>query len=1009
MAIKKYTCPPQPASGAGTFSDDLVGFQLAQGGGFTQGNFTFSNRVTEKTNRTFNTGVFSDPISLEGLNINDINQSKAIFENNFKVYPNFDLSQITNFTLYGSMVKRISSSIEKIINYFPAAIESLTYGSDYTTGNTATNISYDASSNQTRMDFKVSRLRNPFEIDFTVNAARNLSLREVQVSNLRNLTDYAGKYSLYIYDKIFPLVRIVPTTSLTSGVLTVYVKGNATNGTNYTSDNIVIRPNDYEVNKITIETFDEVEKFLLNTNTSPKYTAVFNLPQMSDDGNYYTVTQNLTWPVFGLWNLDIITPEFTSYLTQLNNISQTFDSYKTNLIARFFVTDAFLEFDTNDQKISKLLQIYGRSFDETKKFIDALAYMNSVHYNVGNDIPSQLLKNLAQTLGWNIKMSPISNEDFLQSVFGDKDGQASDFSGVDKPPTPDELNYQFYRNVVLNSAYLFKSKGTRKSCEILLRLIGAPDAIVEFNEHVYLADQRINMTQFDKQFASISGGTYLDQIPVYDPNYVFNFQGVNYSGYTVETNYYDVNITREEYPVDNEGLPTAPEDTEDYFFQLGSGWFEQTPEHRGIELPDTSNSVFTGQNPDYQTTLKAYTYGQDYLDRFRHLPFTNLGYRLIRQGDNNKSWVTNEVGLRQNLEGGYNARYFTTNERLVLNAKNVDLFLNPAQGILYDVWYMSREFDYPIPNTGLSNFPSGVGFGLPFIFTGIQYPSRGGIDWTVINPQPKNKTFFEFAQTFWQNMINVRNRQFSSGGGKFAYPTLSSIFWKYLESENLAGLTNNNFSYKTLTEYVNGLGTYWIRLVEQMVPATTIWIGGVKYENSIFHRQKFAWRRQGGCQIVPVPCKPCKLTTSIFDYDCPLQEVTCDVYPWGNVPQINSFSSVLNYMFNQYLTSIGKTQSDYNMNSLITTWFVDINLNNSITIQNEFFNGFGLSTPISSPTNTMWETALQNALDDLKNYGYDYYLTEDDTVVIYNSICSLNESDVNISINVGINYEISCE
>ena len=40
MAIKKYTCPPQPASGAGTFSDDLVGVQLVQGGGFTQGNFT---------------------------------------------------------------------------------------------------------------------------------------------------------------------------------------------------------------------------------------------------------------------------------------------------------------------------------------------------------------------------------------------------------------------------------------------------------------------------------------------------------------------------------------------------------------------------------------------------------------------------------------------------------------------------------------------------------------------------------------------------------------------------------------------------------------------------------------------------------------------------------------------------------------------------------------------------------------------------------------------------------
>jgi hypothetical protein len=40
-------------------------------------------------------------------------------------------------------------------------------------------------------------------------------------------------------------------------------------------------------------------------------------------------------------------------------------------------TGALTEFDTPDRKFEKLLQIYGRSFDETKKFINALAYMNS--------------------------------------------------------------------------------------------------------------------------------------------------------------------------------------------------------------------------------------------------------------------------------------------------------------------------------------------------------------------------------------------------------------------------------------------------------------------------------------------------------------------------------------------------------------------------------------------------------------------------------------------------------
>ena len=97
------------------------------------------------------------------------------------------------------------------------------------------------------------------------------------------------------------------------------------------------------------------------------------------------------------------------------------DRYKTNLISRFLVTGSFKDFDTGDQKMEKVLQIYGRSFDETKKFVDGLAYINSVNYNPKDDIPSVLLKNLAQTLGFDTNISPITEDDFLTSVFGTKE------------------------------------------------------------------------------------------------------------------------------------------------------------------------------------------------------------------------------------------------------------------------------------------------------------------------------------------------------------------------------------------------------------------------------------------------------------------------------------------------------------------------------------------------------------------------------------------------------------
>ena len=1005
MAIKKYTCPPQSATGAGTFSDNLVGLQLVAGGGLTQGNFEFTTSTNEKTNRTFNTGTFSEPINLNSLGIESINQSKTIVENNFKVYPNFDLTQVTNFTMYGSMVKRMSASITTIISYFPGALESTFMGTNYITGPTANNILYSKTNNETSFDLDLSRLRNPFDIDFTVNSTRNLQLKEIQVSSLRDMRVEYLKYSLYYKGVGYNVVGIVPTTSLTSGTLKLYVYGNPFSGKTFTNDDLVIRPNDLEVNKVFNENLDEVENFLLNRNVSPKYTATFKVPKEAEDGSYYIQNTNISWPLYGEWNIDIITKSFETYITTINNISESFDLYRTNLVSRFLTTGAFKEFDTPDQKVEKVLQIYGKSFDDVKKYITALSYMTSVNYNVGNDIPSQLLKNLAQTLGWNINISPISETELLTSVFGTTNNNASVYPGISQQQTPDELNYQYYRNLILNSAFLFKSKGTRKSIEILMRLIGAPEALVEFNEYVYLADQKINLSQFDTQFAQISGGTYVQQIPILEAGNIFSIFGQTYTGFTTTGDIQDVNITLDEYPMDEYGYPTTPINSESYFFQMGSGWFEQTPQHRAPENIDLTNSVFVGNNPNYQTVLLPYSYGQEYLNRYRKFPFMDLGYTLRETIDNNKSWVNNEIGIRTNLDGNFNARYYVSDERLVLNVKNVDLFLNPAQGIAYDIWYMSQQYNYPIPNEGLNYVPPTPCDPKPY----SPYPSRGGVDWTEINPQPKRKTFFEFAQTFWLNTINVRNRQYSSNGKTGGYPTLESIFWRYLQSNETIGIPNDNFTYKTMMEYVNGLGDYWIRLVEQMVPATTIWNTGVRLENSIFHRQKFVWRRQEGCQLIKIPCKPCSITSGLFSHDCPLETVECPIYPWTNHPTITNFNGVLGQLMTNYLTANGYNLNDCDFNGMTSEWFVDLQIDDITVVKYPFFNGIGYSSPIYSvPTGTTYNDGLLIALESLKDYGYDYYLTTTDTVVLSNQVCTVSEQGINFKLNIGINFNILC-
>ena len=984
----KFFYPPRPGSGAGTFSDNIVGLQTVEGGGLTQGNFEFTTGVTEKVNRTFNVGAFSEPMSLDMLGIDDLLESRRILATQFRVYPNYDISQVLNFSMYGSLSKRFSVSITKIINYFPASLDVLFNNDEYVTGNTAYDIVYDVPNDETYFKVNVDRINNPFDIDYSISATTNLSIREINVSPYRNLYNTYLDYCVSINDNIFNLIGFIPSDTLSSGFIQFFVSGSPFGTTATTiTDDFQIRPNDFVVDKTFQESFDEIEQFLLNRLVRPEYTAVFQVPQQNEYGQTYTEYQQVTWPKQGTWNLDIRSFLFDDYLEQIQAIAVNLDSFKTNLISRFLITDSLKEFDTLGQKVEKVFQIYGRSFDQIKQFIDGLAYMNSVNYNPSNDIPSELLVNLARTLGWSSNFSPITNEDFLSSVFGNT--STPTYPGYARALTPTELNYAYYRNLILNASYLFKSKGTRRSVEFLLRLIGAPDSLIEYNEHIYLADQTINLDQFYNQWAQISGGTYVNNVPSYLPGDTYKIRGQLYTAFTSNAIYQDVSIRLEDYPMDAEGYPKAPVNTEDYFFQIGAGWYETTPQHRSPDEVVITGNVYTGQNFDIQTQLMPFTYGQTYLNRFRDFPYMNEGFKLQKVIDNNKSWLADDDRIRISTQGDYNAYYFVDNEKLVLNVKNIDLFLNPAQGLVYDVWEQSRQYDYPIPESGLT----------------VGYPVPGGVDWTFINPEPKKKTFFEFSQTFWENMINTRNRQYISDGKTGGYPTLQSIFWKYIESEQTVGLPNNKYTYQKLIDYVNGIGPYWTKLVEQMIPATTIWNGGVRLENSIFNKQKFVYRRQRGCQFVPVPVDPCFIISNIFDYTCNTEYVDFNIYPWFNGDlTVSNFNSILSNRVNNMLSESGLTLNQCYENSVLSNWYVDLTINGEEIIKEPFYVGYGLN---DVPTNSQWRNALINYLPQLYNYGYTYYLNGN-TLTITNLSCLTSNLVETVLLNVGINISINC-
>ena len=96
----------------------------------------------------------------------------------------------------------------------------------------------------------------------------------------------------------------------------------------------------------------------------------------------------------------------------------------------------------------------------------------------------------------------------------------------------------------------------------------------------------------------------------------------------------------------------------------------------------------------------------------------------------------------------------------------------------------------------------------------------------------------EFRKAITNELIDVKNRQILS-----SYPTLRLLYERYLGNCTDCDKTLNRFTYDTMTTFIDLIGKHWVDLVEQFVPATTIWGATDVYRNTVFHQQKFKYRR----------------------------------------------------------------------------------------------------------------------------------------------------------------------
>ena len=178
------------------------------------------------------------------------------------------------------------------------------------------------------------------------------------------------------------------------------------------------------------------------------------------------------------------------------------------------------------------------------------------------------------------------------------------------------------------------------------------------------------------------------------------------------------------------------------------------------------------------------------------------GFELDRVKDNKKSWVNNDQKVERSFTQieGRDTEYLDYDSRLTFNSKELELQVNPVKYIESDVL---EYFEY------YSRFYS-------------------DIDNRLVSLTP------DYLK---EEVIDVTNRQTIR-----SYSFLPTIYERYLDELDCAD--SKQLSYAYGLEIIDRVGTFWYRLVKNLVPATAIWNENqFILKNNIYHQQKHQYKK----------------------------------------------------------------------------------------------------------------------------------------------------------------------
>lgn len=729
----------------------------------------------------------AEKVTLEDLRINSLEKARIIRQYSDKILLRPDRTDFTSYSYFGSLVELLRVSINDVIKTWPGSLFVNPEIPDIGRLATVLNLTYNKSENVSSFDVPVVVSNNRFKLNLSSVALA------YPTNDLRNLAQEFTRYCIGYNEKEYPIIGFSGQTSTNAQYLHIEVKGQvfADAGTlNAFARAFHIQPNGDEIG-LYLRGKNDLTRYLLNTGSEPRFTSLFRYPGVEDED---MVEQYVTWPSEDGFNPDFDGGGFGDYQDLLFALAQTYDNHKTNLLIRRLVPSSLLDYDQSySGKMSQLLQSYAREFDKVKAFIDGIAHVNTVTYDRRNNAPDALIQNLARTLGWDTFPIVSDETGVVDALFN------ATVKHGDTKLSPAEVDSELWRRVVLNSTWLLQSKGTRQSLEAILGLIGAPDALIEFNEYIYLADKRIRIATDVLDISEVN--TITEELLTLTED-VFT-DTLQEDARAIEDSDFDA-LTQE-----------SELETKGNFVSKNIQGLSIVDD-ADVELPLNLSiaSVFT--NPDFPTPPLLVPFqnqggNDDYIQAI-----SDQGFNLKRLVDNKKAWTTSTGTTRSHERT--ETRYEQGDSRMVVNSKEVGINLNPARAVEYDVYSYISQFGYPIGWRLAAPYPTTTAQ------TDLDFGGMG---------------FFEFTDKVYERFIDAKTRKISR-----SYPTLNRIYQDYLRNaESVTGEASSALTTARILSFTSRVGTAWNQLIDQMLPATTILTEtGLHVRNTVFDTQKFAYK-----------------------------------------------------------------------------------------------------------------------------------------------------------------------